>query len=388
MLTRFFLALLLVILAPAVPAIAQDVDQIMRDLRTLQQPSRQQGPSSHGARPVVREIPSVSARVTEVTKNAEARRILVIGDQQSEGLAQGLREIFAGEAMALIVGRSLPGVSLARGPATELIEAMRASSAEFRPAAVVVFAGVRDFVPIVENGVPHDLRSDRWKELYSQRVEAILKVAQDARVPVYWVAQVAQRARGDTQDVAHMNDIARAQVFAQSARYVDAWEGFVDLNGAFVPVGPDVNGMTRRLRTADGVGLTSAGYRKLAFFVATELRRDLTFEAPALALPTPDEPAVPGIVTPIVPGIEAPAQPARPFVGPVISLTTPVVVRGGELLGGPRRAGDERTDDLVGRVLLRGELPPARAGRGDDFSWPPSSRALPPGLGGNPGSGS
>lgn len=43
------------------------------------------------------------------------------------------------------------------------------------------------------------------------------------------------------------------------------WDGFVDEGGKFVITGYDMNGQQARLREADGIGMTQAGKRKLAF---------------------------------------------------------------------------------------------------------------------------
>ncbi len=374
------IAALLVVLTLAaawpVPAPAQEsaLDFIMRELQR-RGPDRGAGPQP--VRRAAPEIASSSARVTELPKHPNAQAILVIGDAYADGLRQGLSEVFAGEVMARIVGQGRAGLSIARDGADDLLRLLRAGIEEHRPAAVVVIAGLGDREPIVENGVPNDIRSDRWKELYSGRIEAVMRAAQAARVPIYWVGQPPQRNRAIAQDIAHVNDVARAQAFSSSARFVDIWEGFVDEAGAYIAVGPDVNGMQRRLRTADGIGMTPAGNRKMGFFVATELRRDLTFEVPNQA-PAPGTEDAPPIAAP-APQPGAVPEPARPFVGPVLSLTQPAVVRGVDLMGGPRPVS-ETPDDPAARVLARGVVPDARPGRADDFTWPPAARARPPGL--------
>src|SRR5690606_7507850 len=57
--------------------------------------------------------------------------------------------------------------------------------------------------------------------------------------------------------------------------FVDIWEGFVDENGAFTFTGPDMNGQNVRLRASDGINLTQAAKRKIAFYLERPLNRFL-----------------------------------------------------------------------------------------------------------------
>jgi hypothetical protein len=74
--------------------------------------------------------------------------------------------------------------------------------------------------------------------------------------------------------------------------------------------GPDFEGQTRRLRTADGVYFTKAGAVKIASYVDRELRRVMPSYVAPVALPGPEP--TPKSVT----------AGARPDVGPVLPLTS------------------------------------------------------------------
>ncbi len=101
-----------------------------------------------------------------------------------------------------------------------------------------------------------------------------------------------------TADAVQMNQLYRNQMESIGGEFVDIWDGFVDENGKFIVTGSDVNGQQVRLRTTDGINLTQAGRRKLAFYVEKPARRLLGTQAspdlvrldpgnlPALTLPT------------------------------------------------------------------------------------------------------
>jgi uncharacterized protein len=83
-------------------------------------------------------------------------------------------------------------------------------------------------------------------------------------------------ARTDANDLAQrINDVIRERAYLNGYKYVDAYQGFTDENGAYSAYGPDLEGAIRLLRLRDGTNFTDAGNRKLAHFVEKELRPDL-----------------------------------------------------------------------------------------------------------------
>ena len=68
------------------------------------------------------------------------------------------------------------------------------------------------------------------------------------------------------------NGIYREEVEKVGGQFIDIWDGFVDEGGKFVLTGSDINGQQVRLRGSDGINLTKAGKRKLAFYVEKDIR--------------------------------------------------------------------------------------------------------------------
>jgi hypothetical protein len=186
---------------------------------------------------------------------------------------------------------------------------------------------------------------------------------------VLWVGLPAQRGPKATTGASYLNELYRGRAEKAGIVYVDIWDGFVDEQGRYSPQGPDFEGQTRRLRSADGIYFTKAGARKLAHYVEREVDRSVANRAVPVALPSTFEP--------VSPGAKAGGPSARPLVGPVIPLT--VSATGGaaeELLGGARPAAKPiATDPLATRVLIKGEPIAAPTGRADDFNWPRGAAA-------------
>jgi hypothetical protein len=125
--------------------------------------------------------------------------------------------------------------------------------------------------------------------------------------------------------------------------------------------GPDFEGQTRRLRTADGVYFTKAGAVKLASYVDRELRRVMPSYVAPVALPGPETTPKSGSAS------------TRPDIGPVLPLTKRGGDKGDELLGAADNPAQTTSDSIAAKVLSRGETLAAPTGRADDFSWPRSA---------------
>src|SRR5215813_9212382 len=207
-----------------------------------------------------------------------------------------------------------------------------------------------------------EFRSDVWGEAYSRRIDDTIAALKTSGVPVFWVGLPPLRGQKAAADIPFLNDLYRSRADKAGILYIDVWDGFVDEDGRYAQYGPDVEGQTRRLRTADGVYFTQAGARKLAHYVEREVQRWMSTRAAPVAVSIPEEPKV----EPATPS--RPVPHARPMSGPAVPL---VAERGNEtadLLGGNAR--QPTSDAMAAKVLVQGEAIPAPAGRADDFAWP------------------
>lgn len=223
---------------------------------------------------------------------------------------------------------------------------------------------------------PAEFRSERWEELYGEKVDEMIAAVRTANVPVLWVGVPAVRGAKSTSDMQYLNDILRARVEKAGLIFVNTWDGFVDERGNFMQRGPDETGQIRVLRTQDGVHFTRFGARKLAHYVERDLKRVLREPIPAALsnVPVDPQPAQPG----------KPAGPtARPLAGPVILLGTPLQ-EPTDLAGGAPAKAEPALDAVANRMLVKGEPQRSEAGRADDPAWPPRmpnlvvSEPLPP----------
>lgn len=344
-----------------------------RALRQQQLQQRRAREAAIARQRAANEVSDQSPTVEELPKDPNARTVLVIGDEMVTGLAQGLREAFASEPTVLVVPLARPQSGLATRTPADWPDIVRDALRRETPLAVVVMLGLHDRRPITEGSLTAEFPSDRWRELYGARIDALFAALATRRVPVYWTGLPAMRDPEASSAASVLNDLFKARAFAASQTFVDVWEGFVDEEGRYVPIGPDQNGNSRRLRAPDGVGLTPAGFRKLAFYVEGAMRRDLPIAAPpAIAALTPPTDTPPEALRPVDPTQPPAPDVPRSFIGPVVQITPAPVRPSGELAGAPVRRD---ASHVAHRVLVRGDPLPEAEGRADDFRWPPPTAA-------------
>jgi hypothetical protein len=169
-------------------------------------------------------------------------------------------------------------------------------------------------------------------------------------------------------DMLAFNDIYRSAAEEVGGEFIDIWDGFIDENGAFAVVGPDMNGQRVRLRGSDGINLTSAGKRKVAFYVERPLNKLLgNAAAPGLASLGPQTGPAIGL------GLLDPSEIDRT---PPISLNDPALDGSGALFGGEQAGAKGKKLDIPVEKLVRdGIVAPGRPGRADNFSTLPAETA-------------
>jgi hypothetical protein len=289
----------------------------------------------------------------------------VVGDSVADQVAQGLADAFVAERPEVAIVKKTRGSSgLVRADFYDwpaqlpgLLEGERAS-------AIAVLLGTNDRQVLRDDKGAYEIRSDRWRELYVLRVEALVNELKKKGVPVFIVGLPPMRIQRLSADLQYINEILREQAQRLGVYYVDIWDGFVGDNDEFALFGPALDGQRRRLRADDGVHFTRAGARKAAHYVERDLVRlfDLGPRGPLLPPETPEV-----------------APSGRPVAGPVLPLTQPAGSPGS--LAGGEPSGQAGNDGVASRVLVEGRPVEPVAGRADDFRWPRPAVVTGNGLG-------
>lgn len=373
-----------------------------REARRPYQPRearRNYDPPVKKVRRYVPAAPSPKEDKVEAVEVEPSIHVVVFGDAFAEKLAQGL-DVALEEAEDIAIERKLRGDSgLARADVHDWPKTI-ADFLATNPKITygVVMLGANDRQAIREGDASHEPLSERWRELYRARVDAVVKSFADRKIPLLWVGTPPMKNEKYSADLLAFNEIYRDRVQRGGGIYVDIWPGFVDDQNRYSPIGPGVDGQVMRLRTSDGVLLTRQGANKVAHFVDVELKRLIesrggaAVAAPA-AVPATGQPgagqatvtpsAAPGgkevdvdrLISASLPALPEPqglpSLPVRPLAGPVMPLTRPDVAPGGALVTGPPKLDGDAS--YATEKALRDGLPPApKPGRADDYRWPRS----------------
>ena len=329
--------------------------------------------------------------------------VLVMGDSMGQMLGQGLTEAFGESRNVVVLQRAKENTGLVRDDYYDWVKGARdLANGPDRIDFAVMMIGSNDNQVLRDGNVVAEPQSPRWKQIYTQRVEAIDQAFRDRKIPLVWLSAPIVKSDRLSATLLRANEIYREAANTNHATYVDIWEPFADDRGMFASYGPDLGGQITKLRSADGVHFTKAGARKLAHFAEIEIRRALDQARPVIDptianLAPQVSPADPSLSQPVnQPKIDVPSsQPARapddlqallpapaaalqpvipikPAAGAVLPLTTPVISPGGQLAT-PSRTALRRPAapaSLVEQVLVEGRPVEPRAGRADDFRWP------------------
>ncbi|MDP2122331.1 MAG: DUF459 domain-containing protein [Hoeflea sp.] len=303
-----------------------------------------------------------------VEKLEDARKILVIGDFLANGAADGLSEAFAKSPGVVVVDRTNGSSGLVRADYYDWIGEAPAIIQEVRPSIIVVQIGSNDRQQLMVNGEREAVRSVNWLAEYERRTQRLISILRTGNAPLLWVGLPAFKSPAMTTDIVVLNGVQRKLVELAGGEFIDIWDGFVDEEGKFIFTGSDINGQQVRLRGSDGINLTKAGKRKIAFYVEKSARR-LLGDAAAIGATAFSSDDFPEILMPPAPGENATA----------ITRTIPVAMTDPDLDGGTALLGDMPASASLIRsprdiLVTDGMLPEPPTGRVDNYAWPRGNR--------------
>lgn len=350
--------------APSRQAAAQSPFTIFERLFGPRYQPEQEKPEDR--EPKEREDPTLGTVYNSANSaDADAKRqqkpeeyVVVIGDTLADQLAQGLAETFFSERPEIaIIKKTRSSSGLVREDFYNWQKEAANIVANERATAFVVMLGLNDRQVLKDETGSHEIRSERWREIYAKRVDDFLAKLKEKGTPVYLTGLPPTANQKLSADMEYINDILRERAARAGMLYIDVWEGFVDEQGQFVSSGAAMDGQTRRLRVSDGIHFTRAGARKFAHYVERDLIRlfDSRVRSPYLPYGVDLNPSTSGV---------------KPIAGPVIPLNVPLGQT--RILEGETKTANAPAfiDESTKKVLVDGLPPPPVNGRADDFRWP------------------
>lgn len=300
--------------------------------------------------------------VAAVEKVENAQTVLVMGDFIASGLADGLKVAYAKNPNVAIVKKTRGSSTIARPDNYDWMSQTAVVVEEVKPSLIVFNIGSSDRQDMKVDGTWLGFDSEEWWTEYRKRVDSLAQVLRSQNVPVLWVGVPSFKYTKMTRDILAFNGIYRDAIEKAGGTFVDIWEGFVDENGKFVYTGSDINGQQVRLRSSDGINLTKAGKRKLAFYVEKPASRFLSIGNSVLANLYRDAPASAFANRPV-------QDPRLLTKTRVYSFTDPELDGGDYLLGGNSQARVFKEKSPLDNLIQTGQAPVIQTGRVDDFTW-------------------
>jgi hypothetical protein len=348
-------------------------------------PSRTPSRSAH--KPVHDFVPVETTRSANAIGGAPIAPtffINVLGDSVAVFAADGLIQAFADKPEIAVVSHARDSSGLVRDDFYDWPKTARdIAAAKDKLDFVVIALGINDMQVLKDGADTLDPLSDKWRDLYEQRVEHMIAPFKPAHIPVVWVGLPPMRSERFNAQIIKLNEIYKEQAEKSGARYIDIWDAFADEGGQYNAYGPDIDGQNAKLRSADGIHFTKAGARKMAQFLESDIKRAFDAAKPQngiASLPPDIEQAAidinaqirreMGVAPPSTGpgGGVIPTEPTRPLAGPIEPLTAKPLSPGGALVARQSAAHEEGTFE---RMLADGASGAPKPGRADDFSWPP-----------------
>lgn len=208
-----------------------------------------------------------------------AKKILIVGDSMIAGgfglfLARDL------EAEGFEVDRrGKSSTGLARPDFHDWIAEGAKAYAEFRPDAVVCMFGGNDGQGLYmgRKADPEWIRYEEpgWTPEYRRRVNAFADAVTPKGEHLFWIGMPQMRLEKLHQRVKHINKIYRAEMAIRpKALFVDIWRVLADEQGKYADK-IEIAGKKVRVRTGDGVHITTEGCHHLADHVRPEIMLEL-----------------------------------------------------------------------------------------------------------------
>jgi len=216
---------------------------------------------------------AVGARAELASRPDERRpiHIAVLGDSLGEGLWASLfRQYWRNRSVKIIrLARASTGFNVP-GYDQDLLDLL----ARQRIDLLIVQTGANDRQRVVglDGKEIAYFGTERWYQLYGQRLAQFLGTAQQHKVPVLWVGLPIMRDGRYDSGMRVIDRMHQEHAERHGALFLDITDFTADEDGAYAEYLVQANGRKRRLRHQDGVHSWEFGYDRLAAHVAEAIR--------------------------------------------------------------------------------------------------------------------
>ncbi len=204
--------------------------------------------------------------VLEKTK-LNPSKVLLLGDSMMlEGLGPPLQQILKKNDGLTVVRDGRYGTGLVRLEVFDWLNYFDQILTKHQPDLVILTVGANDTQDMVPPGQRRvRVASEKWNEIYKERVKDLLQRAEQKGVHVFWVGLPIMGRQPYGERVVNINRLTEEVCQAETnCRFWDSWLSVADSEGKYSTFLPGPNGKTLRVRAKDAIHLTESGGRIMA----------------------------------------------------------------------------------------------------------------------------
>ena len=198
----------------------------------------------------------------------------VFGDSFGDGIHAGLYEQLPSADGIVIHKSSRQGTGFTRYRTTDLLEDTRHRLAAQPVDIAVLSFGANDTQGIYFEGHGAPFMSERWQQIVSQRVGAIVALLRQEGAMVYWVGLPTMRDPAYNAQIQQMNHFYAERMAALGVPFVDTAGPTRGANGGYEPTMRNPRTGERFMaRVGDGIHMTIPGYLALTRGLTADIER-------------------------------------------------------------------------------------------------------------------
>ena len=136
---------------------------------------------------------------------------------------------------------------------------------------LVVLLGANDPWDIKKGGIYHRFNSKSWLEIYTQRVDEILKIAEKYNAKVLWYEIPPVKKEDLNKKVSVLNQIYSQEILKNKGIFINT-KLFFSKNDTYSAYIKDENNKSIKVRSDDGVHFTPSGAREMSKLLLEYIR--------------------------------------------------------------------------------------------------------------------
>ena len=220
---------------------------------------------------IVVAAPGVRAEIASRPDERRPVHIAVLGDSLGEGLWASLYRKYLRTRTVKVFNLAKASTGFNATPSEETLAAL---SERHKIDLLIVQTGANDRQRVVSlDGAEFaNFASERWHQIYGQRLAYFLGVAQQRKIPVLWVGMPVMRDAPFDRGMRLISRMHQDYAERHGAQFLDIAGFTADDEGAYTEFVVQADGRRRRLRHEDGVHSWEFGYDRLAAHVADTVR--------------------------------------------------------------------------------------------------------------------